>query len=255
MRGEFGDELGLGLGDLPEDITAERQRVAGLSRQMRNRPSSREDSIADIKYQDVKARTPKEAGVIPFSGEVISTYDSRPINAVDFSSTNLETFTLTAVAGDATTVTATYTVPGGYVGVLRGYRFEMTPVVPISAGGLVMDIFVNGVSMLGYRSLIHGQILNDFVPCFVLANGGEEIEIKIRAPAGINSVIPDVRQVLIEMHGNLLQTTGAPLQLEIANKEVGLPVKTSIEKRAPTMARQSMQRNRFRQLFRRFRFF
>lgn len=247
--GEFGAELG--LGDLPEDIQAERERVADMTALRRGQTSSRRDAVGDLKYQDSVKKKPKVAGTVPYSGEVISTFDSRPINSIDFSNTTLETFTLTANPGDATTVTSTYAAPGGYVAVLRGYRYEMQPAVPIDYDDLLVDILVNNVSQLGYRSLMHGQAVSDFIPCFILADSGHNITLNLRAPNGINSVIPDVRKIIVEIYGNLLQTTGAPLQLEIANKEIGLPVKST----QTTTSRALRSFLRSRSFSRRFRFF
>ena len=129
----------------------------------------------------------------------------------------------------------------------------MQPLVPIGHADLFLDIEVNGVSQLGYRSLMHGQSLPSFIPVFILADAGFNIDIRLRAPNGINSVIPDVRTVAVEIYGNLLQVTGAPLALEIANKEIGLPVKTQ-RARPGGKAMRSMLRSRARP-FSRFRFF
>lgn len=226
-KGEFGFEHQNGLGDLPEELYREQSHVPDLSKISRT-DSQRIDSLADLVWQHQERVKPKQLGTVPYSGEVISTYDSRPINASDFSGTSLETFTLTAVATDATTVTATYMVPGGFVGVLKGYRYEMKPLVPIDYDDLLLDILVDNVPQLGYRSLMHGQVLKDFIPCFILADDSNTIDLKLRAPNGINSVIPDVRKVIIELHGNLLQTTGAPLPLEISNKEI-LPFRSQFQ--------------------------
>lgn len=219
-------------------------------------PADYEDAIGDVKYQNEVARVPKDLGTIPYSGEVISTFDSRPINSLDFNHTAFVQWNITGNPPTALSLSDTYNVPGGYIGVLRGYRYEMVPMVPITHDQLLLDIFVNGVSQLGYHSLIHGQLVTDFIPCFVLADDGAEITFTWRAPTGIASLMANTRHLSIEFYGNLLQTTGAPLALEIANKEVGLPVKVQQSKqRSPAM--RSLRRSQAQRagLFRRFRFF
>lgn len=249
-RGEFGEELG--LGELPEDVQRELERVDYVE-PMRRHTSTRRDAISDVRYGHNIEKRPRAPGTVPYSGEVISTFDSRPINSIDFSNTTLETWPLTATSTDATTITSTYTPPGGYIAVLRGYRYEMKPLVPIDSDDLFLDILIDGVSQLGYRSLMHGQVLSDFVPCFLLADAGQDITLQLRAPNGINSVTGDTRKVLVEGYGNLIQVTGAPLALEIANKEIGLPVKQGSTQIGGAALR-SLLRSRA-SIFRRFRFF
>ena len=234
-----------------EDIGSEGGQLPAYARGS----SSKRDSIGDVSYQNAVLNDKTEAGTIPYSGEVISVYDSRPINSLDFSHTDYIQWNITAGPPASLTLTATYNPPGGYITVLRGYRFEMHPVVPITYADLLTDIYVDGVAQLGYQGLMHGQILNDFVPCFILGGDSAPIVFQWRAPTGIASGVLDVRYMSVEFYGNLIQTTGAPLSLEIANKEVGLPVKTE-QQIAQSRAMASLRRSRQRvSLFQRFKFF
>jgi hypothetical protein len=214
-KGEF---VNRELGDLPEDIEAERiDRVS----------SWRGDALADLRYQQQIKTTPKAPGTIPYSGEVISTYDSRPINGFDFSATGWVQWNITAPPPAALQLQFQYNVPGGYIAVLRGYRYEMDPAVPITYGQLLLDIFVNDIAQLGYQGLMHGQSVTSFVPCFILADDSATIRFNWRAPTGIASLVGQIRYMSIEFYGNLILATGAPLNLEVANKEIGLPVKAA----------------------------
>lgn len=240
------------LDELPEDIADEQ----GHYKYLRRSSSTRSDAIGDIKYQAEAASLPKDLGTIPYSGEVISTFDSRPINSLDFNYTDYVQWNITGAPPTALSLTSTYNIPGGYIGVLRGYRFEMDPLVTITPADLLLDIFVKDVAQLGYQSLMHGQLVSTFIPCFILADDGNEIKFKLRAPTGIASGVADTRFLQIEFYGNLIQTTGAPLALEIANKEVGLPVKTEQTKRlSPSMRSLRRSQSKRQGMFRRFRFF
>jgi hypothetical protein len=218
--------------------------------------SYKSDATGDLAYQTEQSKTPAQLGTIPYSGEVISTYDSRPINALDFTSTAYPQFVIPAIPPAPVVLQSNYTVPGGYIGVLRGYRYEMDPIVPINYGQLLLDIFVDGVAQLGYQGLMHGQILAAFVPCFILISDGGTVTFQWRAPTGIGSNPGDVRHLIVEFYGNLLLSTGAPLTLEVANKEIGLPVKAQMasnpelsglaQLQEPGAAYRSMTRHRAR---------
>lgn len=251
MSGEF-TERESELDGLPEDIEAERQNVEYFQRQ----GSVQEDAIGDIIYENLEAEKPEQLGTIPYSGEVISTYESRPINAVDFAFTDFVQWNITGNPPTALTLNSSHVIPGGFIGVLKGYRFEMEPLVPITPDDLLLDIFVNDKAQQGYQSLKHGQMLKDFIPCFILVDDGGTMRFQFRAPTGIASLMANTRHLHLELYGNLILTTGAPLNLEIANKEVGLPVKTEQSEGLSPMMR-SIRRSQLAKqgLFRRFRFF
>jgi len=251
MSGEFTDRENE-LSGLPEDIQAERDNVDFLQYQAKDNASP----LGDIIYQNIEAEKPTQLGTIPYSGEVISTYDSRPINAFDFAFTDFVQWNITGNPPTALILTSSHTIPGGYIGVLKGYRFEMEPLVPITVDDLLLDIFINDKAQQGYQSLKHGQMLKNFVPAFILIDDGGTIKFQFRAPTGIASLMANTRHMHVELYGNLILTTGAPLNLEIANKEVGLPVKTEQAERMSPMMR-SIRRSQLSSqgLFRRFRFF
>lgn len=231
------------LGDLPP----------GLTDEMLYMRSTRVDAVGDLMFQaEIQAR-PSASGTIPFSGDTVAVFDSRFINGLDFNYTQYLTWNITAPPPAPLQLQTTYNVPGGYRCVLRGFRWEMDPVVPITYAQLTCNITVNGIAQLGYNNLILGQILNIYVPVFILADDAAAITFTWNAPTGIASVPGDVRNLVFELYGNLIQDTGAPLALEIANKEVGLPVKVYQEK-TPARGAERLRHYSGRPL-NRFRFF
>lgn len=228
-RGEFGEEINT-LGELPEEIEAERARVRH-TRSKSKRSSSRRDAIGDIKYQGKSNYKSKKTGTIPYNSKVTSTFDSRPVNAQDFLFSTVGRFLLPATdPALPSTVKLSYPVPGGFIAVLRGYRYELLPIVPIPHTSLILNISVNNVAQLGYKNLRHGKYLGDFAPSFLLSDTGHNIDFVFNASKGLNAIEPDpdnpieIREIVLEVYGNLIQISGAPLALEIANKQTADPI-------------------------------
>jgi hypothetical protein len=219
MSDEFTEREG--LGDLDEQIAGERGDLQIFTK---TAPPV-DDAKGDVRYQNFEAHEPSEVGTIPFGANVIATYDSRFVNGIDFNFTNFATWNITGAPPTALVLTIQYTVPAGYNAVIRNYRYEMEPAVPITYSDLLLDWFVDDVAQLGHQGLMHGQTVTTWIPTFILAQSGAVVTIRFRAPTGIASNPGDVRRLIWEMQGNLIQDTGAPLNFEIANVEGAGPLR------------------------------
>jgi hypothetical protein len=204
------------LGELPEDSPRGLYDRRNYRRQRDK--NYRLERINDVLYQNDQQSLPSSAGTLPYQANVVAVYDSRFINGRDFVDTNFNTWSITANPPASLSLTSNFTVFGGYNAVVRGFRYEMDPPVPIDIDNLFLDFLVDNVSVVGMTNLALGQI-TDWIDTFFLASANSTITMQFRAPTGIGSITTDVRKILCSIRGNLLQDTGAPLPLEIANTE------------------------------------
>ncbi|MEE9119410.1 MAG: hypothetical protein V3U02_12565 [Calditrichia bacterium] len=232
-------EVNYDLGELPEDITRERSEF----RTYLKKPSTPDEAKQDIGYQYEKQRSAKEVGTVPLAGNTIAHYDSRPINALDFNHTSYDTWTVTGGAGD-TLVSTTFTIPNGYNAALRGYRYAMVPTVAFAPNQLLLDLQVNGVAPLNYQGLMRGQVIAGFIPTWLLAGPGDTIGMFFTAVVALGGA-GALREVHIEMVGNLVLDTGLPLQQEFSNKKFGKGI-SQVPGRAKTVTRKPIKTGPFR---------
>lgn len=227
-----------GIGELPEDITSERTEFKTFLK----RDSTPDEARQDVSYQYEKQRTAKEVGTVPLAGNTIAQYESRPINAIDFSHTAYPAWTVTGGAGD--TLTSLYTVPNGYNAVLTGYRYAMIPTVAMAIDELLLDLEINGASPLNFRNLMHGQVIGDYIKTWLLAGPGDTIGMNFRATVALGGA-GVTREIHIELIGNLVLDTGLPLQQEFSNKKFGRPV-SQVAGKARTVRKQRLKTGPFK---------
>jgi hypothetical protein len=126
-----------------------------------------------------RANTILPPGRLP---HVASTFDARPINAQDFC----------AVQYDLVSTFINYTVPSGYIGILRSFQFDISPIVvplafpfnpvtiavggPSSAG---VPTVINGVAQQGYINMELGCAMSYPQECYILAAGGQTISLNL----------------------------------------------------------------------------
>jgi len=168
---------------------------------------------------------------------VVSTYDARPINAVDFNTYTGTNPNDTGFSGAGQITASTfYTVQPGRVAVLRDWHLlvvptegepigETTPIINPSSGAsnfravlsfLVDGQFQEGQSGLVLWSLPFGDVFGN---AYVIAQEGQTIEMRLTGSgAGSNW-----SQALMAMHGNLLQAKGYQPQFA-PGTDVSLPV-------------------------------
>ncbi len=210
-------EDGLGqLGALPEDRQEPRQmspEEAGAMREGQGVP-------VDIQRQEGVQSIPVQPDRLMSQGaDVRSVYDARPINAKDFIDTQNATISVPFSAPGTIVQEFDYFIPGGYIGVLRGFRYEIeTPVGQADRDTFRVSILVNDIIQLGYENLKLGQEQDRYVPTFILAplNGKLTLRLTFNGQDVADSGITDL-PVYSELYGNLLLSQGVPLPFEIGN--------------------------------------
>jgi len=214
---EFQDRQNPNLGELPEDITTERTEFDTFYLE-----ASETRAQHDIEYQGNIQNKSKVVGTVPYGGATVAHFDSRPINAVDFSFSSYDQWVVSGGITD-TLLTTAYTVPNGFVCVFREFRYAMFPSIALEFNHLLADIRVNGNAPTGHNGLMHGEDTNGFIPTFFLAPAGALIRFNFRAQVALG-IANALRKMQVEFRGNLLQDTGAPLEQEISNKRLQAPV-------------------------------
>lgn len=164
-------------------------------------------------------------GTISQNVEVISTFDTRPINAIDFyfaSSTSVE---------PTGTAQFLFTVPSGYVAVLRGFKYALQTIfTPFNRSWVTCTVNINGSAVQNYNALQLGQVVNDLVPIHAIAKEGDIIEIAVTILAAILPPGTITIDVAAEMHGNLLLSRGLPSNFEIGNIKPAKTIRYGVDK-------------------------
>ena len=132
-----------------------------------------------------------------------------------------------------------FTVPEGYVGVLRSFRFEVEPQVVdsdiLNTGGLsgqyediTTTLLVDGIPVPEYEGLTLGQATREFIPCYVLANENQVFSIRFFTTDAFNDLYNDAGVeryfINVQFHGNLLLRTGVPIEYEPGNPAAAEPI-------------------------------
>lgn len=158
--------------------------------------------------------------------QVISTYDSRPIQAYDFQSSGCELLQWAGTPPTFPPINLTYVVPTNVVAVVRWFRYQVmnAPVNAVVEGDcwLQSDIFVNDLPVREYNKMLHPVLQTNFFPAFIIVNELLDIRLQLsifdpnntefsQALDGINAVVQ------LEMYGQLLLKTGVPIDFEVAN--------------------------------------
>lgn len=190
----------------------------------------------DIATENRVQSMPGETGSPGIPAVVTSAFDTRPINGRDFTAQDVGNLTLPAAA--AQTVSVSYTVPDGFVSILRGFAFYPSILADVSINnqinhmdwdGILVTISVENIVQPGYNEMRFLQQSKKFQPTHILANGGQTIKMDITYsedyidntyqhsdyPIGVT-----VEEVPIYMflYGNDLQTRGLPLNFEVASQ-------------------------------------
>lgn len=213
------------IGELPEDISRER---GDLDPYYFRGPK---DARLDVRAQDVLARASKEVGTVPYAGNSISQYESRPINAIDFSATAFAAWTIVDpdpdpdIMGTNSLAMVVLTVPQGFNAALTGFRYAMVPTIDMGLDDLLVDVQINGASPIRFQGLMHGQVLADYVKTWIIAGPGDTIGLNFRTTfAAMGGVEGVTRNTHVELIGNYIQDTGLPLNQEFSNKRLGKPI-------------------------------
>lgn len=207
------------MGELSEDIFDER---GGWGDKAQGDPfESGKQLPPDIAYQvDVSASAQgAPLGTLPQKTRVQTVFDARPTNSRDFSKSSFETMS-TTVADVVTPASLIFTIPKGYIGILRGFRWSFNDNLPygISADSpnnfeFQAAIYVEDTVQEDYDQLGDlGIFLNDLQPCYILANELKNLELRLTPITDTGTASSaDVR---LELYGNLLLRKGIPLPFE-----------------------------------------
>lgn len=120
-----------------------------------------------------------------------------------------------------TPVSSTYTVPRGYMAILRGFRYAFDPQMPaIPRDDMRVSLFVGNIGVQDYLALRLPQVVTDYIPCYVIADENQVITITINFVTNI--VFPPGGSIACynELYGNLLLKTGVPSILEPGNEAI-----------------------------------
>lgn len=158
-------------------------------------------------------------GAPPADIRVQPVWDSRLVNMRDF----LAAPELTDAEGPVFpgTVELAYTVPQGYTGFLRGFRFVTDPLVPALLRDVRITLLVDDIIVPDFQNLPLGSFQAAFQECFVIGRANQRFIL--RAVSAL--VIPADVTAIAFLYGHLRLTDGRP-----ASYDVGEPIKPPVPK-------------------------
>ncbi len=245
MSGEFEDRENEALGELPTSVQTERREFSQADADKVpvqippdfaiGQQGSNASIPPDIQKQaDALQKGQGQFGSPVIPASVISIYDARPINARDWMRTDWEG--VIAANGQPANLDAelVYTIPEGFTGVWRGFRFKPAIIAAFNDGekraGLEFDAvrvtcFINNTVVPDYDGLKLGQVSDFRFDTFVLGNSGQEFKIQIVYSSDIADRMSNgatgsgsPTAILMEMYGNNLLTRGLPKAFEISSQ-------------------------------------
>lgn len=219
------------LGELPEPISNERGDLTGYTeRPYRVPPATpigtpRPAGVPpDVDQQNQLINTPMRDGTATIGANVTSTFDTRPINAIDFIDTTVDSieegeFVNTDAQGD-------FTVPPGFSAILRGFKItakDPTFTLIQNPERVTVTVFVNDSPVPFYENMIFIPTATAFNPCHVVADENQVIKVVASIQATIGGTGTDV-EYYFQLYGNLLIRTGVPVQYQQGNPIAMLPI-------------------------------
>lgn len=259
MSHEFEDQHeGKGLGELPEDISGDRERDEFASYAKRGEANSGHTSVGDrsgipgplhpavgiptdVEVEDNIRGVAGDTKSPGIPAGTTTVYDARPINGRDFMHTEIAAITadLDNTGGDILTANFSFTIPQGFVGVLRGFSYQpdvfaefapdffiqtndtSTPTfVPVTS-----SLLINELTVPEYDSMDLGQAVEPFFPTFALGLGGQQFKLRITydrdVAVGAVCSVDNLKTFGVrgQLYGNLLLSRGLPRQFEIATQQ------------------------------------
>jgi hypothetical protein len=149
-------------------------------------------------------------GPIPFAYDVRAVFDSRPVNGYDFN-------IVVSTSGELVNpITISFTVPNGYVAVLKRVISFIESPIPASAlrSDVLLTLLLNQGVVPNNANIPVGIEQDDLVRCFVIADQGSVLSARLVVSAAILALTPTYT---IQFYGNLLQKTNIPTPFEVAN--------------------------------------
>jgi hypothetical protein len=246
MTEEFTEGRESELGDLPDSLLKAREEQATDNQEpefippganiMSGRAS--QGIPMDIAREARILKRPGEIGSVTLPYGVTSTYDGRPINARDFLVTKAVSFTVAAEL-EIATVEANYTIPGGFIGVWRGFGVEPGVTIAYSLDdqqtgyvftSIKYTLLINDVVVPDYENMALGQVVNNMdLKTWVLGLEQQTFTVRIIYDQTLGDIaVGDTNDMFFNVHfyGQNLLTRGLPLPFEIASQEATGSVRT-----------------------------
>jgi hypothetical protein len=114
-----------------------------------------------------------------------------------------------------------FTVPDGYVAILRAFRFVVDPVLDLPCTDVLISILIDDIPQNNYDRLPLGSEQDIFLPTWILADNGQRIALRYDNSAAVTSVSVEV---CVTFYGNLLLRTGVPIEYEHGNPSTSQPI-------------------------------
>ena len=158
--------------------------------------------------------------------QVVSTFDSRPIQAYDFQDSECEFINWAGTPPVFPSVSLNFTIPDNTIAVLRSFRYQVidAPVNAVVEGDcwLQSDLFVNDLPVREYDRMLHPVFMQLFFPSFVIVDERKRLRLTLSIFDPTNTEFAQALNglqapVIFEIYGNLLLKTGVPIEFEISN--------------------------------------
>ena len=122
-------------------------------------------------------------------------------------------------------VSAPFTVPDGYVAILRAFRFVVDPVLDLPCTEVLISILVDDIPQNNYDRLPLGSEQDIFLPTWILADNGQRIALRYDNSGANGGSGTEVSvEVCVTFYGNLLLRTGVPIEYEHGNPSTSQPI-------------------------------
>jgi len=146
--------------------------------------------------------------------DVRSTYDVRPLQAFDFNVTVSGDTTHTGEGGTLVATPVPFSVPIGYVAVVRAFNHSFAPVFPaVVRSDVLLTIRVQDADLPFNSNIPVGAQSQGLVNCFFICDEGWTFGARFTTTI----VSPATFTVSLHAYGNLLRKTGRSAPLEIGN--------------------------------------
>lgn len=221
------------LGELSRSLATERGELEAFDLEGKRVPPGSPGGptqVADLARETSIVRTLETQAISPrppaLLYQVVSTYDSRPIQAYDFQDSRCDALTFAGTPPVFSPVSLTFVVPDNTIAVLRSFRYQVIdgPVNATTEGDcwLQSDLFVNDLPVREYNRMLHPVFMQLHFPTFLIVDERKRLRLTVSIFDPSNTVFAqaldgEVFPILFELYGNLLLKTGVPIAFEISN--------------------------------------
>ena len=124
---------------------------------------------------------------------------------------------------------AAFTVPEGYVAILRAFKYTADPVLNLPCTDVLISILVDDIPQPNFDQMPLGSEQDVLLPTWILADNGQRIALRYdnSSAAPAFSV-----EVCVTFYGNLLLRTGVPIEYEQGNPTPSTPIVRGTQLRA-----------------------